>query len=180
MENQKEIWETIKSFENYQVSNLGNVKSLDRLIKRDYHGDVKYNGKVLKNNLNHKGYPVVYLSVNSKQKTISVHRLVAIAFIKNPENKPQVNHKNGIKTDNRVDNLEWCTNKENQIHAYKNGLRNSQRGVLNGFSKLTEKEVLEIRSLKNKEIKLKYLSKKYNVSMTTISDIKKYKIWKHI
>lgn len=73
-------------------------------------------------NLNHKGYLTVTLTKEGKHKTHFVHRLVAIAYIPNPNNLPQVNHVDGVKTNNRYKNLEWSTNRENTIHAYKNGL----------------------------------------------------------
>jgi hypothetical protein len=178
MENQKEIWKTIDGYENYQISNLGNVKSLDRI--RNGVGTFKncsIKGRILKPMKTKKGYLVVDLRNYNIRKITPIHRLVAIAFIDNIENKPQVNHINGIKTDNRLDNLEWCTNSENQIHSYNILLRKRLTGEKNGFSKLKNNEILEIRNNKNK---LKTLAEMYNVSITTISDIKNNKIWKHI
>lgn len=115
-----EIWKNIEGYEGkYQVSNLGNVKSLetwtgDRYIKRE---------KILKNNLYGNGYYYVGLSKNGKVKRYKVSRLVAQEFIPNPENKPFINHIDGDKLNNHIDNLEWCTQSENMKHASMIGLR---------------------------------------------------------
>ena len=105
----EEIWKDIQGYPNYQVSNLGNVKS--------FH---KGKEKILKPDKNEGGYLYVNLYKEGKQKRFRVHRLVATAFLDNPNNYPEVNHKNEIKTDNRVDNLEWCTPKYNANYGTRN------------------------------------------------------------
>lgn len=118
----KEIWKDIKGYEGlYQISNFGNVKSLDRYIINK-NGDKQYfPGKYLTQGVSD-NYLKVTLSKSNKQRTFRVHILVARTFIPNPENKPEVNHMDGDKSNNRVDNLEWNTRSENELHAYKNGL----------------------------------------------------------
>lgn len=120
-----EIWKDIKGYENiYQVSNLGRIKSLDRKVKAGIkHNEYKIaKGKILKLNQKRNGYLTVDLCKENKVKTISVHRLVALTFIPNKENKEQINHINAKKYDNRVENLEWCTYEENKQHAKENKL----------------------------------------------------------
>ena len=116
-----EQWKPIKGYEDlYEISNLGRVKSIPRNgIKKT---------RLLKLYLDRYGYLYVALC-NITHKKYKIHRLVAEAFIPNPENKPQVNHINGDKTDNRVENLEWCTQSENQLHAIKNGLRKTRKVI---------------------------------------------------
>ena len=110
----EEIWKPIEGFEGrYEVSNLGRVRSLDRIIKRDNgHGvnDARVKGRILSQKLNHKGgYCVVNINDNGRELTKYVHRLVAQAFIPNPDGLPEVNHKDEDKQNNCVSNLEWCT-----------------------------------------------------------------------
>ena len=123
-----EIWKDVVGYEGYyQVSNFGNIRSVDRVIYSDkLHIGTKreLKGKMLKPYVNSHGYLALTLTKNGNEKLLRVHRIVAEAFIKNPNNYDQVNHIDGDKTNNKIENLEWCNNQYNVNHAYKNGLAN--------------------------------------------------------
>lgn len=128
----QEIWKDIKGYEGcYQVSNTGKVRSLNYRQTKQM--------KELSCRVNHKGYVDVHLSKNGKSKRIVVHRLVAQTFILNPKALPQINHIDGNKQNNNINNLEWCNNSENQKHAYEKGLKLKKIGVNNpGHKKLNQ------------------------------------------
>jgi hypothetical protein len=177
----EEVWVNVNGYEGiYQISNLGRVKCLDRFVTTK-NGVKKYlKEKIMRVRKCEKGYFKIGLRKNDiKQKQFFVHRLVAIAFIQNINNKKIINHINGIKTDNRLENLEWCTYSENQIHAYRNGLNysNPLRGDKHQNSKLNYKQVIEIRKLIEKKVKLKEIAFKYNISIASVSLIKNKKTW---
>lgn len=173
----KGIWKDIEGYiGKYQVSNLGRVRSL-----LDSHGNYLKNKKILSPAIDKKGYLRVGLSKNNKSSTHKVHRLVAKAFIPNPNKLPQVNHISGIKTDNRVENLEWVTQKENTKHAFEIGL--SKKGKHHHCSKLSAEHVKNIRDEYipfDKKHNQLALSKKYGVSKSCIKDVVNYKTYKDI
>lgn len=131
----KESWKDIIGYEGlYQVSSYGKIKSQDKILPSDgFHIKIHRKERILNGSKDRVGYFRVKLSKGcSVNKTFSLHRLVAYHFVLNPENKPEVNHKNGIKKDNRAHNLEWMTRGENQSHAYKTGLKNPSKSCLGG------------------------------------------------
>lgn len=123
-----EIWKDISEYEGlYQISNLGNVKS-----QHSNRMNRQKPGKLLKIALMKNGYMSLELRMGDTNKRHLIHRLIAESFISNPDNKPVVNHINGIKTDNRIENLEWCTQSENIRHAIDTGLRGTSFGPPKG------------------------------------------------
>lgn len=147
----KEIWKDIEGYEElYQISNFGNVKSLPKKVRyTNRYGSICYrltNERILKPVINCWGYCSVTLFKNKTRNSQRVHRLVAYAFIDNPLNKPEVNHIDGNKQNNCVENLEWCTSHENGIHAWKIGLFNSscRESCRENLKKAVEKSKIKV------------------------------------
>lgn len=169
-----EVWKKIEGFENYEISNLGRLKV--NLKFRKYRS---YQSKILNPSKDKDGYLRTAITKDGKKYMKKIHRLVALTFLQNKENKPCVNHKNGIKTDNRIENLEWCTVKENNIHEIKLGLSGQLPGEKHHMSKLKEKEVLEI--INNKDSLYQWqLALAYDISQTQVSRIINKKRWNHV
>lgn len=164
MEN--EIWKPIKGYEGkYFVSSLGRIKSLPNRSRRTE--------LILKPQ--NQTYSFIDLCKDGKVKKLTIHRIVAINFLDNPQNKPDVNHIDGNKHNNKLSNLEWVTKSENIKHSYATGL-NSCVGAKNSQCKLTEKEAVEIY---NSNARTKDLSIQYNITQSTICDIRKGRSWTH-
>lgn len=131
-----EDWKNIPGYEGcYQISSNGKIKSLQRIVFREGHGGFKtVNGKILPIYFDNNGYQIAFLSKGGIRKTVKVHRLIAILFIPNPDDKKQINHIDGNKSNNSLTNLEWCTQSENIRHADRTGLRKCASGKDNGHS----------------------------------------------
>lgn len=170
-----EIWKDIIGFEGiYQISDLGRVKSLERVIMRSDGKPYPVRQRIIAVNKyfdsTGNGYLGVCLIFKGKRKTKHIHRLMAESFLSNPNNHPQLNHIDGNKFNNVLSNLEWCTASENVKHAYRTGLKLPTR-----LSKthLKEFEIREIKRLaKNKLMRQIDIAKKYKCSVATVSSIK--------
>lgn len=172
-----EIFKDIENYEGYyQISNLSRIKSLRRLAKNHSGFSKVLKERYLNPCISKTGYYVVDLKKDGVRKTLKVHRLIATAFISKEEGKDFINHKNGIKTDNRIENLEWCTIAENNFHSRSTGLLN-QEGCDNVSSKLTKEQVLFII---NTSIPLKDLAIMFNVNFSTVYRARIGKTYKNV
>lgn len=154
-------------------------KQINDFISVSNCGDIKSHGKLIKGEICENGYKRIHVSHKGANHKYLVHRLVAEVFIPNPENKPCVNHKDGNKLNNCVDNLEWCTHSENNSHAYKTGLK-SAKGEQNGASKLTEEDVAYIRThyiKRSREFGFAAFGRKFGVDAKTVEHAYKGVTW---
>lgn len=165
-----EIWKNIVDYPNYCVSTFGRVKRIPH----------KYRTTeiILKHQKSSFGYLRVNLYANRKMKHVFVHRLVAMAFIPNIENKPFINHIDCDPGNNHVNNLEWCTQSENMLYSFKMG-RIPLMGEKCGWNKLSAKNVKDIRNLFG-IYNMRELAEQFNLNKTTVWEIIHRKIWKHI
>lgn len=173
----EEIWRDIKGYEGlYQVSNFGRVKSLKRTIKGR-----KYQSKHLSIQKGKDGYERIMLYNSSGHKGMTVHRLVALSFIPNPNNKKCVNHKDGVKTNNKENNLEWVTHSENMKHAFTKGLNAvSHENHINNIESSIETNRKPVSRTGGNKNKVKYYSiaeasRKNKVNQSDITQVCKRK-----
>lgn len=161
----------------HEILENGIIRSINRVV------DTKSGKRVLKSRVMSskpgiQGYPHVTIRYNNLFKGFSLHRLLALAFIDNPDNLPCVNHKDGNKLNYSLDNLEWCTHVKNIRHAYKNGLMVTAKGSDNPSSKLDRDKVNQILDIvKNTEKSYKVIGEEFGVSASCIGDIIKGKVW---
>ena len=176
---EEEIWKDIKGYEgHYQVSNLGNVRGLDRVVKNSNGTPKRLKIKIIKFSKNSNGYLNFNLCKNGKTKTFTAHRLVAINFIGIRPGTYVVNHKDGDKFNNDVRNLEWVTRKQNTCHAYKTGLMNAKRDG-NGVTKFKKEDISIIKGMINDGLSNRKIAKMFHVSHITISNLRNNKTWKN-
>lgn len=174
-----EEWREIPGFNGrYLVSNIGRVRNSKHFCKSEEPGIMtpfmtgRANGGYLR---------IALLMPTGEQRKFQVHQLVATAFIPNPDKKPHINHINCVRCDNRVENLEWCTPKENAEHKVKMGRCNPSKGESHAHAKLNDRQVIEIkRQLKEGKISMYRIAKNFGVHKVTIFDIKYNNTWKHI
>lgn len=165
------MWITVTRNPKYEVSNTGLVRN-------------KRTGKILRPWLVN-GYPTISLG---KRDRVSIHRLVAVAFLPKPEGRDFVNHKDSTRTNNNVENLEWCTKSENTIHGIKygnvkQGFKKKHRnsvGSKNTMSKLKEDDIREIRKLRENGLTLQKIADIFEVNLATIGYIIQRKTWRHV
>ena len=178
----KETWRPIPGYEEtHEVSNLGRVRSLSKVICTK-NGRIKnLKGRILKQYLNPKGtgyFKVWLCRGNHDNKQFSVHRLVAMAFVENPNSKPQVNHMDCNSRNNKAVNLEWVTPSEQIQHAYDNGLITlDRRGVKNSQSKITPDDVRVIRRAEKSKADL---AAQFGISISQIERIQRRVMWNHV
>jgi hypothetical protein len=179
-----EVWKEIPNSKNYMISNHGRVKHLP-YYKRNAWNTCFFltKEKLLKlNNNNRDGYfriKIYYL--DGTKKLEMVHRLVANAFIPNPENLPQVNHIDGVSSNNYYTNLEWCTNLQNTQHRFQvKKSFNTKKGSSSNLSKLKEEDMFEIKRLLDLGIMIPLIAKKFNISQSTIYEFKAGRSWRQL
>lgn len=162
----------------YSASDTGEIRR-DKAVRGNHNA---FDGRTMRQTTDRYGYPQTSICLSGKQSTVTVHRLVALAFLGDPhEDKPQVNHKNGIKSDNRPENLEWCSLGYNIRHSIETGLKcNIAKGSRSGGSKLTEAQVSEIRSRSIKRGQQRLIAIEFGVSQATISHVVNRIGWKHV
>lgn len=166
----EEIWKDVVGYEGfYKISNFGRVNSLAR-------------NKLMSPGIDDKGYLRVCLTKLGIRKTLRMHRMIMLSFVPNPLKRTDINHKNGVKSDCRLCNLEWCTRSENVLHAVRTGLKSRPKGVLNNKAVLNERDVLEIRASRKDRNRhtIRLLSNKFGITYHHVRSVMYYKSWKHV
>lgn len=181
MESQIEFWKPIPGWTMYEVSNWGRVRSYWRTESDGYTfwRTLNRQPRTLSPHWDKRGYARVILRDGPRSKTTTIHRLVMLAFVQNPENHPDVNHLSAVRADNRLENLEWASKSRNMRHAFDHGLNKPRLGIANGMAKFTDDEVREIRRI-GQSASGKRIAEHYKVTPTLISRILLGRTYKHV
>jgi NUMOD4 motif/HNH endonuclease len=181
---EQEVWKPVVGYEEfYEVSNSGKVRGIERVIVLPTHSYIKKQKELKQFHDGRKYMHVKLYDGNANPRSLTVHRLVATAFIPNTNNLPEVNHKDLNKNNNNKDNLEWCTRGDNIRHIYESGRRDpsTYKGSGNKNSKLKEEQVIAIRKeYQEGNISYKQLAEKHKVGTTLIGYIINRNTWKHV
>lgn len=168
----------MKNFEEYyEINTNGDIRSFDRRVKMFGGFTRVMKGRIRRTYISN-GYVKIDLTVEGKVYRTSLHRLVALQFIPNPENKSEVNHKDGNKLNNHVSNLEWVTTRENELHAYKTGLKGTGEKHPNTFFK--DEDIIAIRQLASQGISKKVIARLYNTRIDNIYRYVNKTRWTHL
>jgi hypothetical protein len=166
-----EEWKEIEGLQGmYLISNKGRVLRKERTVDKGKWGQVTFPERMLIPN-KRLGYDSVVIRIYNKIFKESIHRIVAKHFIPNPQNKPFINHINGIRDDNRVENLEWCTAKENSQHSWRTGLQKGKRGDTNKLSRVTLNQRLEMERMNSSGVFQSEIAKSFGLNQATVSKI---------
>lgn len=176
-----EVWKPVVGYEGeYEVSDIGRVRSVARPVRNRWGTETIRSSKLRAIGVKREGYRFVNLFRKQHGKPMYVHRLVAMAFLPNPNDYPQVNHLDGDKSNNRSSNLEWCTGSVNCRHAINENLYDQARGESTPMAKVTERDVLEMRRLWRAGIMQKDIAEKFGVGRKAVTKIVNYQRWKHV
>jgi hypothetical protein len=178
MSNLPELWLPVIGYEGlYEVSDAGRVRSLGRMIRHSRRGRRFQCGRILSPGSG-AGYPSIQLCKNGTQFRVSIHQLVAAAFIGKCPDGHQVNHRNGIKTDNAASNLEYVTPKQNKLHAKL--MMGCSLGQRNGSAKLDPDKVREARRLSKQSVSQSKIAERFGVTQGAIGNMLRGETWAHV
>lgn len=177
----EEEWRPAFRYEdNYEVSNLGNIRSKTHWVNARNGGERLYIGKEINKRIRKVGYVECKICANSESKYKALHRIIAETFVPNPNGYKEVNHIDGNKQNNNASNLEWCTRRQNIIHSFEMGLNKPRIGAEHCNARFNDEDVLKIRELYKKGMKVRAISELYKVPKPTIEGITSGKSWKHL